>query len=203
MRRFYVVFGLVIALSSCRTGIGVIGFIPTEPVSIAPVGLEVGSLLLNVTGVRDTLVLSAPGHATYTVHDIRHTAEYALSRAFGSTAHIVNSDGSEVHEHEIRVILLSSNYNPAGYFANTEYKDNPLSFGPRTTRSTTEYRPYSIDTQYKALLYSSDSLVAVFEGIVNSPGLWDMATNLKKSIERMAEQLNTDMVQYLLKRRNE
>ncbi|MCC6541297.1 MAG: hypothetical protein IT225_03670 [Flavobacteriales bacterium] len=178
-----------------------IGFIPTEPVSIPPTGIEVGALRLDVTGVRDTMNLSATGHPSYSVHDVRHTAEYALSRAFGSTTHIVNLEASEAPAHELRVIVLSSNYYPMGYYANTEYKDNPLSFGPRTTHSTTEYRPYSIDTQYKALLYSSDSLVAVFEGVVNSPGLWDMPMNLKKAMERVAEHLNTEVVQFFLKQK--
>lgn len=68
---------------------------------------------------------------------------------------------------------------------------------------TTEYRPYSIDTEYKAVLYRSDNIVAVFESVSNSPGVWDMPTNLKKAMERMAEHLNTDVVQFLLKPKNE
>jgi hypothetical protein len=129
---------------------------------------------------------------------VRRTAVAALSEAFDSTFSYVNIEAGVPHTYELRLLLLSVNYQPTGYYTHTEYSESRLSFGPKLDKSTTTINPFSIDTEYKAALYRSDRLVATFGTIVNSPEIWDMQANLKTAMERMAEHLNTDVVQFLL-----
>lgn len=189
---------------ACRYSIPVIGFIRTEPVSIPINDPQLGSLLLDVSSVMDTIKISAPGQATYEMCDIRHTAGYSLSQAFASTFPTVTMSLDDTIRYELRLLLLSVNYRPLGYYSHTENRQSPFSFGPQTNSgSTTKIHPYSLETEYKAVLYESSTLVATFGRVVDSPGVWDMQMNLKKAIERMAEHLNTDVVEFLLKREQE
>ncbi|MBP6391123.1 MAG: hypothetical protein KA352_09525 [Flavobacteriales bacterium] len=52
------------------------------------------------------------------------------------------------------------------------------------------------------LLLKGIRVIAGKTEVVNTPGVWDMPANLKKAMERMAEHLNTSVVQFLLKRKD-
>lgn len=203
MWRLFILACTCASLTACRSPVSVIGYIATEPVSIELSGAQSVPVIFSVHAISDSIRLSAPGQSTYVVHDIRRTTEQALSNAFASTTKGPSTSPDKSRVHELRLIAFGLNYNPMGYYANSEIKDNPLTFGPRSTTSTTMFRPYSIDAKYKATLHVSDSLVAVFEEVVNSPGVWDMESNLREAIERMAETLNTEVVQFLLRRKGE
>gem|GEM_PF-2825459 len=180
-----------------------IGYIPTDPVSIPTSAPRPESIFLSVSTVNDSIELSAPDQVTYRLKDVRHTAVAALSKAFDSTFTYVNIEALVPHTYELRLLRLSVNYQPTGYYTHTEYSASRLSSGPKFNSSTTTINPFSIDTECKAVLYRSDSLVATFGTVVNSPGIWDMEANLKKAMERMAEYLNTDVVQFLLSQKQE
>ncbi len=192
--------GLAALLSSCIYGTKVIGYIPTDPVSIPAPGMRLGSLLLSVSDIPDSMRLSADGQNTYVVRDVRHTVEGALDQAFCATAARVETvDGGMTYDYTLRLIGMACMYRPMGYYADTRYSETTVPLrGKELTSTTTEHRTYSIDTEYKAVLYKADSMVAVFGDVVNSPGTWDMQANLKKAMERTAEHLNSDVVQFLL-----
>lgn len=197
----FAAFANLLLLASCTTTLPVLGFIVTEPVSIPAKERIIGPLYLDVSAVTDTLMLSAPGHMTYAVREVQRTAQFALSKAFDATvAPTVDSLG----RYELHLLLLTANYQPMGYYAHTEYRESPFSFGPRMSRTTTTHNnPYSISTAYRAALYRSDSLIATFDNVLDSPGIWTMEENLKKAMERMAEDLNTKVVRFMLGQKDE
>ncbi len=197
--------GLIGLLSSCVLSTKVIGYIPTDPVSIPSEGFRLGSLLVSVADIADSMTLSASGHSTYVVRDVRQTAEGVLDQAFCGTATRVETiEAGMTYDYTLRLIALESTYQPIGYYADTRYSESHVPLrGKQLSSSTTEYRPYSIDTEYKAVLYKGDSMVAIFERVSNSPGVWDMPANMKKAMERMAEHLNSAVVQFLLGRKQE
>lgn len=198
----FLLLGMTILFSSCIYGTKAIGYIPTDPVSIPAMGLSVGTLLITVADITDSMPLSGDGQQTYMVHDVRHTAEGALDQAFCATASRVETTGDAMaFDHTLRLISLRPGYVPLGYYDNTTYSETTVPLrGKQLTSSTTQYRPYSVAMEYKAVLYKGDSIAAVFEGVADAPGTKDMPANLKLAMERVAEHLNSDMVQYLLAR---
>lgn len=205
MKHLVTAVGLIGLLSSCVQSTTVIGYIPTDPVSIPSDGLRFGSLLISVSDIADSMRLSAPGQPTYVVREVRQTVEGALDQAFRATATKVETiEGGMSYDYTLRLLALTSVYQPMGYYADTQYSEtNWKLMKNERSSSTMEYRPYAIDTEYKAVLYKGDSTVAILDGVSNSPGVWDMPANMKKAMERMAERLNSDVVQFLLGRKQE
>lgn len=188
---------------ACKYSTPMIGFISTEPGSIPAIAPSFGTLRIDVSAVVDTMKLSAPGHTSYMVHDVRQTAQHALLQAFRSTFPDGVTVTNDSEKYALHLLSLRSDYRPLGYYKHTEYKESPFSFGPRMSSTTTSHAPYSINTEYRASLYMSDSLIATFDNVLESPGIWDMQTNLKKGMERMAEDLNARVVRFVLGQKEE
>jgi hypothetical protein len=190
---------IILLMTCCNSTSSVIGFINTQPVSIDLSDSQEEQIEISVESVSDTLRLSARGHGSFLVHDVRRSSLDALTKAFELSTPEASSYADNSQGLLLRLILLDVNYDLRGYYSNIEITENLFSFGPRQPITTTGFRPYSIATQYKAVLYSKDDVIAVFENAIMTPGTEDMRSNLEMAISRMAERLNTDVVDFLLK----
>lgn len=65
------------------------------------------------------------------------------------------------------------------------------------------YPRKQIDVSYKALLYDSSTLIAVFDHVVSHPGYPSFRMELKKGMELMAEDLNARVVRFMLGQKDE
>lgn len=175
--------GVFIVLGGCRYGTHMVGFIPTEPVSLPTAKSFPHPLCLNVSDVRDTLRIVS---RNITVKEVQHTTEFALAKAFEASFPLAQTDDAK-NCYVLRMVSMEIDYRPMEHYQH-RWMDG----------TSSNYREFSIDVAYKALLYDADTLMATFDNVVSQPEVSTIQMDLKKAVERMAEDLNAKVIRFLL-----
>ena len=183
----------MLSLAACAGSTQVIGFLPTEPVSIPTAEKTFRSLRLDAKAIADSIVL--PGSV---VHEFQATVERALSSAFRSSFPTVGFDPHSHAEHELRLLKLDMDRVLVHYHAHSKVEPSPFSFGPRFSSSTSEHSIYVLETRYKAVLTTEGHIVEVYEATLSTPKTNDTRKDLIVALERMAEEINTGVVRTLI-----
>lgn len=182
-----------VLLGGCHYAPKVIGYLPTEPVSIPVADTAFGALHLDVGPLIDTVAL--PG---VVVRDLQRTTERALMMAFRSTFQEVGPALGQASGHELRMLKLSIQQVLVDHHAHSELVPSPFSFGPPLSSSTKEIAIHVLETRYKAVLLHKGRLLAVYEAGLTTPKGPDLLRDLTTAVERMAEELNTRVVRTVL-----
>ena len=179
------------SLAACAGSTQVIGYLPTDPVSIPTTEKTFRSLRLDAKAVADSIVLLGA-----VVHEFQATVERALSSAFRSTFPAVGFDPHDRAEHELRLLKLDRVL--VQYNAHSKLEASPFSFGPRFSSSTSEHSIHVLETRYKAVLSTEGHIVGVYEATLSTPKTNDTRKDLTVALERMAEEINTGVVRTLI-----
>ena len=190
-RHFLPAVTLVMSLAACAGSTQVIGYLPTDPVSIPTTEKTFRSLRLDAKAVADSIVLLGA-----VVHEFQATVERALSSAFRSTFPAVGFDPHDRAEHELRLLKLDRVL--VQYNAHSKLEASPFSFGPRFSSSTSEHSIHVLETRYKAVLSTEGHIVGVYEATLSTPKTNDTRKDLTVALERMAEEINTGVVRTLI-----
>ena len=192
-RHFLPAVTLIMSLAACAGSTQVIGYLPTDPVSIPTTEKTFRSLRLDAKAVADSIVL--PGAV---VHEFQATVERALSSASRSTFPAVGFDPHDRAEHELRLLKLDMDRVLVQYNAHSKLEASPFSFGPRFSSSTSEHSIHVLETRYKAVLSTEGHIIGVYEATLSTQKTNDMRKDLTVALERMAEEINTGVVRTLI-----